>query len=597
MASANRLYTSVPLPKIPRSYYDLSYNNLMLARIGQILPIQCDEVVPGDVWKMGQGVVVRPFEGAVHNPVMHELNVHVASFFVPNRLLQGPQTEYDAQAGEQSFQDMITGGREGKLKIVPPSWSSSIWRGYKLDNSKPVPVPEPLLSDYLHIPRYFGQNGASSFQPVLYPYRAYRFIYNTYFRDANLEDPIPVTFNSKTNDLMKYDEILTCCYEKDYFTSALPDTQRGPLPTIPFTGSAPVTGDFSAGYSFISNLSGLGFSDNTRDPSISGTISVKNSGNGNPNLVYSNSVDGYLTGVRGNSASFKNVKGDGDPSSFSANFENLPILTIPDLRNTIAVQHVLERSMLFGARYNEYLLGQFGIAPRDETLQRPIFIGGHTSPIYFDEVVQTSSDVASTGIDSLGRQAGTFVAVGGDNTCNYTVREYGLIMTVMFIRPKNMYRGGMNRQWLKQSRWDFMLPEFSHLSETAIYKGEVATYRPVGGSDTDPKPNNHGDFGVFGYQGMYDWMRSKQDRLVEDYTNIGDPELSGLLDRWTFARKFANEPWLNSKFLHVNPDADYLNAPFTINTSKLPPFIVHIHNKIGAVRPLPADPTPGLNRI
>ena len=41
----------------------------------------------------------------------------------------------------------------------------------------------------------------------------------------------------------------------------------------------------------------------------------------------------------------------------------------------------------------------------------------------------------------------------------YHAQEYGLIMGIMSVLPKAMYSQGINRQWLRTTRYDFYSPE------------------------------------------------------------------------------------------------------------------------------------------
>ena len=73
------------------------------------------------------------------------------------------------------------------------------------------------------------------------PFRAYQLIYNEYYRDQNLTEPIDFTLGSGTtiggDQLMALMSLRRRAWEKDYFTSALPWLQRGPEVTVPVQGA------------------------------------------------------------------------------------------------------------------------------------------------------------------------------------------------------------------------------------------------------------------------------------------------------------------------------------------------------------------------
>lgn len=53
--------------------------------MGQLIPVMCDEVVPGDYFKIGNQAIIR-FQPMVA-PVLHQVDMYVHYFFVPYRLL------------------------------------------------------------------------------------------------------------------------------------------------------------------------------------------------------------------------------------------------------------------------------------------------------------------------------------------------------------------------------------------------------------------------------------------------------------------------------------------------------------------------------
>ena len=68
----------------------------------------CDEMVPGDTFKVANQVVIR-FQPLVA-PIMHEINVYVHYFFVPYRILW------------DDWEDFITGGVDGESAATLPRW-------------------------------------------------------------------------------------------------------------------------------------------------------------------------------------------------------------------------------------------------------------------------------------------------------------------------------------------------------------------------------------------------------------------------------------------------------------------------------------------
>jgi hypothetical protein len=167
--------------------------------MGQLIPIMCDEVVPGDMMEIGNEIVVR-YQPLVA-PILHEVNVYTHYYFVPYRILW------------DQWEDFITGGIDGQSAAVLPRWSPTPTTGNA----------EGTLWDYLGLPTGIVPTDAL---PVDFIRRAYNRIYNEFYRDENL---IPEVL--ETNE-----SILNRAWEKDYFTSSLPWQQRGIAPALPISG-------------------------------------------------------------------------------------------------------------------------------------------------------------------------------------------------------------------------------------------------------------------------------------------------------------------------------------------------------------------------
>lgn len=56
---SNRVFKRVGGLKPRRSLFDLSYSKKFSADMGLLYPVQCDEVVPGDLWNMSNEIVIR----------------------------------------------------------------------------------------------------------------------------------------------------------------------------------------------------------------------------------------------------------------------------------------------------------------------------------------------------------------------------------------------------------------------------------------------------------------------------------------------------------------------------------------------------------
>ena len=188
-----------------RSVFDLSYEKKFTCDMAQLIPVMCDEVVPGDVFKIGNQAVVR-FQPLVA-PILHEINMYVHYFFVPYRILW------------DDWEDFISGGVDGQFADPIPEW-------------EPTLTTEGSLWDFFGFPVGVDPDGA---YPLDFPRRAYNLVYNEYYRDENLQMEVALTNET----------ILNRGWEKDYLTSALPWQQRGTAPALPINGSTSAVWDIN----------------------------------------------------------------------------------------------------------------------------------------------------------------------------------------------------------------------------------------------------------------------------------------------------------------------------------------------------------------
>ena len=92
-----------------RSVFNLSYEKKFTCDMGQLIPILCDEMVPGDKFKIGNQSIIRM--QPLVAPAMHEINQFVHYFFVPYRLLW------------DDWEQFITKGVTGDYSAPVPEWN------------------------------------------------------------------------------------------------------------------------------------------------------------------------------------------------------------------------------------------------------------------------------------------------------------------------------------------------------------------------------------------------------------------------------------------------------------------------------------------
>lgn len=407
-------------------------------------------------------------------------------------------------------------------RLLWTGWETFITGGVQGDDTSVIPRWQPTtaftakysLWDYFGFP--VGANYATPYiyNPLDFPRGAYNLIYNEWYRDQTLQSVV-----SLTNQVLLFRN-----WEKDYFTSSLPFQQRGTAPALPISGTTQALWPPAT----VSNQTIMHM-----DPLNDAPYNADNK-----DLLENNTVD----------------------LSSATTFD------VADLRLAFQIQKWLERNARAGVRYTEFLKAHFGVSPNDSRLDRPEYIGGTKQSIIVSEVMQTSS---TDGTSPQGNLAGHGLSADGQAVGKYRVEEYGMIMGLLSIMPRTAYSQGIDRQWLRETRYDFYSPEFANLSEQGVLQAEIFS---------DGVLANDGS--IFGYQGRYDEMRTKKDLYCADMRTT--------FDYWHLGRIFASAPALNSGFLVCNPS----KRIFAVQTE--PGWIVHFNNQLTASRPLPIMSNPGL---
>lgn len=576
---ARDLFYKVPGYRPRRSAFDLSYEKKFTADPFILYPCFVDEVVPGDTFKMGVSAVIR--FNPLATPFFNEVSADFHTFFVPYRLL------------DKTFEKSLTGGRTGNSSVTFPKWqypptppaNDAQIEQYGLPCIGSVGRPiltRPSVWEYLGFPidltpQQLVDFLASPVAPLDYPRRAYLHIFASYYLDENLP---PYAYDQLLDENMDFSlavfdyglntfsgyfppnplttyygqQLYRRSYAKDYFTSALPWQQRGTQPSMPISGILPV----------LAPAAGLTIPSPTHTPAIrnSSTSTVPNAwaviGNDPGDTLISHNQPGI----------------PGSTPLGTIDLANAVTFNVSDMRALFQMQLWMERNSRSGSRYTEFLRAHFGVSPRDDRLQRPEYVGGSHISIITSEVLQTSESVPGS---PQANPAGRSVGVGGSSLGTYRATEFGLMFTMLSIRSKASYTNRIDRQWIKQSRYDFFFPEFAHLSEQGIFNAEL---RPVGTSR---------DSSIFGFQGRYDELRVKHDITCGLLNPAAGDAYFG---SWTMARYFpvSSPPSLNSAFLWdgVTPTKRPMAVP------SQPAFIVNARLHCTAIRPIPSLSDPGL---
>jgi hypothetical protein len=535
----------------PRSKFDRSHQLLTTINEGELVPIYCDEVLPGDTAKVHLNGLIR-MSTPIY-PIMDNAYMDTYFFFVPCRLLWEHwenmfgenDTNYWAEKTEYSTPTCTIGGTSG------------------LNNGS--------IGDYFGLPT--GVKNKIKVNAL--PARAYAMIYNEWFRDENLEAPLMLGYK-KTDDAGDApDAGNTTTYINepsrttdtnegnmysrkpakagkfhDYFTSCLPSPLKSDTVEINLTGNAPIKGykDFNYSELQLQQVS----------PIMSATIRP-----------------GAEVTVR---PSYAVIKEGGNTAYLGADLSNVSGISIADLRMSIALQHIFEADARNGTRYREFLSGTWGVTSPDSRLQIPEYIGGQRIAINVNQVVQTSQTDTTTG-QALGNTAAYSLTTCSKDMVDYAATEYGYIIGLAVIRVEHSYQQGLATKWTRGGRFTYYDPRLAALGEQPVYNREI--YAQGTAEDNE----------IFGYQEAWADYRYKPSYVTGEMRS----NYKTSLDAWHYADDYDALPRLSAEW--IQEGTQNIDRTIAVTSAKSHQFLCDIYFTEDWYREMPIYSIPGIERI
>ena len=536
-------FASVPRANIQRARFKRDFANITTINEGDLVPLYVDEVLPGDTISCTLRGLIRMATPLY--PVMDNCYLDTYAFFVPNRLLWDHWENLMGQ-NDRTYWEETTEYSVPQTTAPSTGWAVG------------------TIADYMGIP-----TGVANIKVSSLPFRAYARIWNEWFRDENLQQPVVQDMddadtagdNSQSSNNLYGAQAgafpLKVAKYHDYFTSCLPEPQKGEAAAIPIE---------------LGGLAKVKWTNQTGGPL------------GNTNKVRVNidhaSNDIMAQEANGNQifAQLEQIGGGDYTGYLNADLASVAqvSVTINELRQAIALQHILEADARGGTRYTEILQHQFGVTSPDARLQRSEYLGGTRVPININQVIQNSG---TTDTSPQGNTAAYSMTTMVNKMCSYSAVEHGYLVILGCIRVQHSYQQGLSRMWTRKSRFDFYHPMLANLGEMAVLNQEIFAQ------------GNEQDTEVFGYQEPWADYRYHPSIVTGEMRSTYDQTL----DAWHYGDHYTKLPKLSSEW--IREGTENIDRTLAVQSSNSHQFICDFYFDQTWTRPMPIYGVPGLSSI
>jgi hypothetical protein len=465
-----------------RSSFDLSSKKLFSAKVGEILPVYWQIAIPGNKYRISSDWFTRTVP--VNTAAYTRIKEYYDFYAVPLRLISRALPQAFTQMSDYMTSAASVGANTAQLTKVPFTTTKTIsdWMALVPSVLDDANIPwfygACKLLDYLNYGSFLDSantkkaviteayTGIKSMNddlnPLLYkssvavnllPLFTYQKIYFDFFSNSQWEKHLAYSYNldywngAQISDLsQEWFKLRYANYPKDMFMGVLPASQYGSVAVLP---------------SFLSSVGGSNSVIARNTPYTQGSAAslVQNpSGSTSVLTSYGNTTD--------------------DVRLLTLNSD----LSALSIRATEYLQRWKEVVQFSSKDYSDQMAAQFGIKAPEYMGNHAHYIGGWSSVININEVVNTNLDTNSSQASIAGKGVGSNSGHQITYDCG---AEHCVIMCVYHAVPLLDWAStGQSPQLLCTSVSDFPQPAFDQLGMQPVPATAMCNSKNMSGSNT-----------------------------------------------------------------------------------------------------------------